>query len=55
MGLLKETVAGVLTGLAKTTLADVAAQLNSEADIFFKMTCKACVKHKDVQNKEQIV
>lgn len=55
MGPLKETVARVLTGLAKTTLADVAAQLNFEADIFFKMTCKACVNHKDVQNKGLIV
>lgn len=55
MGLLKETGARVLTGLAKTTLADVAAQPNSEADIFFRMTCKACVNHKDVENKERIV
>lgn len=55
MGLLKETVARVLTGLAKTTLADVAAQLNFEADRFFTMTCEACGNRKDVQNKEQIV
>lgn len=55
MGLLKETFARLLTGLAKTTLADVHSQLNFEADIYFKMTWKACVNYKGGQNKEQIV
>lgn len=55
MGLLKETFARVLTGLAKTTLADFDSQLNFEADIYFKMTCKACINHKELLNKEQIV
>lgn len=55
MELLKETLARLLTGLAKTTLADVHSQLNFEACLYFKMTCKACVNYKDVQNKGQIV
>lgn len=55
MELLKEPLARVLTGLAKTALADVHAQFNFEAALYFKMTCKACVNYKDAQNKDQIV
>lgn len=55
MELSKEPLARLLTGLAKTTLADVPSQFNFEADLYFKMTCKACVNFEDVQNKEQIV
>lgn len=55
MELLKETIARLLTRLAKTTLANVHSQLSFEANLYIKMTSKACVNYKDIQNKEQIV
>lgn len=55
MELLKETLARLLTRLAKTTLANVQSQLSFEANLYFKMTSEACVNYKDIQNKEQIV